>query len=346
MPVKVLVARELPQAAMEILERVAALDVHRRDTPLSKWELIERLPDKDALVCQLTQRVDAEVLAAAAKLRIVANVAVGYDNIDVAAATARGIAVTNTPGVLDDTTADFVWALLLAVARRVVEADRLARSGTWKGWDLLQLLGSDVHRKTLGLIGFGRIGQRVAARARGFEMRVLYHCRARLSPHTEEDLGVEWAEKDQLLRESDFVSLHVPLTAETRHLISAQELAWMKPSAFLLNTSRGPVVDEDALATALVEKRLAGAGLDVFEEEPKVHPRLGTLPNVALAPHIASASVETRTRMAVMAAENVAAVLSGAQTAIRPARGVGLHARPPNLVNPEVYDLLSAPRGG
>lgn len=330
MSAKVLVARELPQEAMAVLERAAALDVHRRETPLSKDELIERVRDKDALVCQLTQRVDAEVLAAGAKLRVVANVAVGYDNIDVAAATARGIAVTNTPGVLDDTTADFVWALLLAVTRRIVEADRLARSGAWKGWDLLQLLGNDVHHKMLGLIGFGRIGQRVAARAQGFGMRVLYHDWARLSPHVEEDLGVEWAEKEQLLRESDFVSLHVPLTAETRHFIGARELAWMKPTAFLLNTSRGPVVDEEALATALAEKRLAGAGLDVFEEEPKIHPRLATLPNVVLAPHIASASVETRTRMAVMAAENVAAVLSG--------------ARPPNLVNPEVYDRLPAAR--
>ena len=331
MSAKILVARELPQETMAVLERVAALEVHRRETPLSKEELIERLRDKDALVCQLTQRVDAEVLAAGAKLRVVANVAVGYDNIDVTAATARGIAVTNTPGVLDDTTADFVWALLLAVARRVVEADRLARSGTWKGWDLLLLLGSDVHHKTLGLIGLGRIGQRVAARAQGFGMRVLYHDPLRLSPHAEEDFGVEWAERERLLRESDFVSLHVPLAPDTRHLIGAQELAWMKPTAFLLNTSRGAVLDEEALAVALIEKRLAGAGLDVFEEEPKVHPRLVTLPNVVLAPHIASASVETRTRMAVMAAENVAAVLGG--------------ARPPNLVNPEVYDRLPAARG-
>jgi glyoxylate reductase len=298
---------------MRVLEGCAELEVHRQETPLTKAELMARLSDKDALVCQLTQTVDAEVLTAGKKLRVVANVAVGFDNIDLATATEHGIAVTNTPGVLDETTADFAWALLLAVARRVVEADRFARSGNWKGWDLLMMVGSDVHGKTLGVIGFGRIGQRVA----------LYHDAVRATEERERELSVDWAEKERLLRESDFVSLHVPLLPETRRLIGSKELQWMKPTAYLINTSRGPVVDESALVQALEEKRIAGATLDVFEEEPKIHPGLVGLSNVVLAPHIASASVETRTRMAMMATENVAAVLTG--------------KRPPNLVNTEVW---------
>lgn len=321
---RILVARELPTEALKILASCAELDVHRRETPLAKQELIERLRDKDALVCQLTQQVDAEVLSAGAKLQVVANVAVGYDNIDVAAATARGIVVTNTPGVLDDTTADFTWTLLLGVARRVVEGDRLARSGKWKGWDLMLLLGTDVHSKTLGIIGLGRIGRRVVQRARAFKMRVLYHNQARLPSQEETELGAQWADKETLLRESDFVSLHVPLTPKTRHLIGARELSWMKRTAYLINTSRGSVVDEAALADALEEKDIAGAGLDVFEEEPGIHPKLLTLPDVVLAPHLASASVETRTRIAVMAAENVAAMLRG--------------QRPKNLVNKEAFE--------
>ena len=329
MPGKVLVVRALPEAALRLLEKHLTLDVHRRETPLSKAELMEQLPDKDALICQLTQRVDAEVLAAGPRLRVVANVAVGYDNIDLAAATARGIAVTNTPGVLDDTTADFAWTLLLGVARRVVEGDRLVRSGQWRGWDLLLLLGADVHGKTLGILGLGRIGRGMAQRARGFGMRVLYHDAVRAPEALERELGVEWVEeKGQLLQQADFVTLHVPLLPETRHLIGAAELSWMKPTAFLINASRGPVVDEAALAEALEEKKIAGAALDVFENEPVVHPKLLALPNVLLAPHIASASVETRTCMAVMAAENVLAVLDG--------------RRPPNLVNPEVYEKRAA----
>ena len=321
---RILVTRDLPPEAMAVLEGHATVEVHRRETPLTKPELMARLGDKEALVCQLTQGVDAEVLAAGPKLRVVANVAVGYDNIDVAAATARGIAVTNTPGVLDETTADFTWALLLAVARRVVEADWLARSGERKGWDLMLLLGADVHGKTLGILGLGRIGQRVARRARGFGMQVLYHDVSRLPAETERELGVEWAEMERLLHEADFVTMHVPLLAETRHLIGADELSWMKPTAYLINASRGPVVDEVALVEALEQKKIAGAALDVFENEPSIHPKLLTMPNAVLAPHIASASVETRTRMAVMAAENAVAVLAG--------------RRPPNLVNPEAFE--------
>ncbi|MCH6554345.1 MAG: D-glycerate dehydrogenase [Acidobacteria bacterium] len=324
MPARVLLTRALPEEATVVLRKHAELDVHEGNSPLSKAELMERVRGKQALVCQLTQRVDAEVLGAASELRVVANVAVGFDNIDVKAATARGIAVANTPGVLDETTADFTWALLLGVARRVVEGDQLARSGQWKGWDLMQLLGTDVHGKTLGIVGLGRIGQRVARRARGFGMRVLYCDAARAAVEVERELGVEWAEKERLLRESDFVSLHVPLLPETRHWMGLAEFELMKPTAYLVNASRGPVVDEAALAEALEQKKFAGAALDVFEQEPKIHPKLLALPNVLLAPHIASASVETRTRMAMVAAENVVAVLRG--------------QRPPNLVNPEVYE--------
>jgi len=322
---RVVVARELPAEAMRLLEPRAELEVNRGEE-WSKEELMARMREAAALICQLTQKVDAEALSAGPKLRVVANVAVGYDNIDVAAATARGIAVTNTPGVLDDSTADFTWALLLAVARRVVEGDRLVRSGEWKGWDLMLMLGADVHGKTLGIFGMGRIGRKVTERARGFGMHVLYQSRRRLASEEERALGVEWAEKERLLREADFVTLHVPLNAETRHFIGARELALVKPTAYLINAARGPVVDEAALAAALEEKRIAGAALDVFEEEPRVHPRLLTLPNVVLAPHMASASVETRTRMAVMAAENVVAVLEG--------------KRPENLVNAEAWERL------
>ena len=320
---KILIARELSQAALRLLGG-HELDVHRGETPWSKSELMARLSGKDALVCQLTQRVDAEVLAAGAKLRVVANVAVGFDNIDVAAATARGIAVTNTPGVLDETTADFTWALILGVARRVVEGDRLARSGRWRGWDLMMFLGADVHGKTLGILGLGRIGRRVARRAQGFSMRVLYHDAVRAAAEVERELGLEWVEtKEELLQQADFVTLHVPLLPETRHLIGRAELSWMKPTAYLINASRGPVVDEAALAEALEKKQIAGAALDVFENEPAIHPKLVENPSVLLAPHLASASVETRTRMAVMAAENVVAVLEG--------------RRPANLVNAEVW---------
>jgi len=323
MKARVLISRQLPEAALRLLAG-HELDVHRGETPWSKAELMARLADKDALVCQLTQKVDAEVLAAGAKLRVVANVAVGFDNIDVAAATARGIAVTNTPGVLDETTADFTWALILGVARRVVEGDRLARSGRWRGWDLMMLLGADVHGKTLGILGLGRIGRRVARRAQGFSMRVLYHDAVRAAAEVERELGLEWVEtKEELLQQADFVTLHVPLLPETRHLISRAELSWMKPTAYLINASRGPVVDEAALAEALEKKQIAGAALDVFENEPQIHPKLVENPRALLAPHIASASVETRTRMAVMAAENVVAVFEG--------------RRPANLVNAEVW---------
>lgn len=317
----ILVARELPPVAMEKLEAVPAVDVHRGETPLSTQDLHARLADKQALICQLTTRVDDALFAAAPNLKIVANVAVGYDNIDVEAATKRGILVTNTPGVLDDTTADFAWALLMAVARRVMDGERLVRSGQWKGWDLLQLLGSDVHGKTLGIVGFGNIGKRMAARARGFDMRVLYH---NSRGAVDDANGAEYASLDDLLAQSDYVSLHCPLNDRTRHLIDADGLAKMKSTAYLINTARGPVVDEEALVAALRAGTIAGAGLDVFEREPEIHPELLELDGVVLAPHIASASIETRTKMAVMAVGNVLDALDG--------------KRPPNLLNPAVLD--------
>jgi len=267
--------------------------------------------DKQGVVCLLTDTIDSEVLASALHLKVVANVAVGYDNIDVAAASARRIVVTNTPEVLTETTADFAWALLMAAARRVVEADQYVRAGKFLQWELMLFLGGDIHGKTLGILGFGRIGRAVGRRARGFNMRVLYHDAVRADAATEQELGATFVDKTTLLRESDFVTLHTPLLPETRHLIDTADLKLMKQTAYLVNASRGPVVNEAALVQALREGWIAGAGLDVYVEEPKVHPGLLSLPNVVLAPHIASASVETRLKMATLAVENCLAVLEG-----------------------------------
>jgi glyoxylate reductase len=255
-------------------------------------------------------------------LRTVANIAVGFDNIDVDACTRRGVAVSNTPGVLDETTADFAWTLLMAVGRRLIEGDALCRSGQWKGWSLDQLVGGDIWGKTLGILGFGRIGRAVARRASGFGMRVIYNDTVRAPSEIESELRAEYMERDAVLREGDFVSLHVPLLPETRGLIGPRELALMKPTAFLINTSRGPVVQEAALITALERRQIAGAALDVFEREPQIGHGL-LRPNVVLAPHLASASLETRTRMAMMAVENTIAFFEG--------------RRPPNIVNPGVW---------
>jgi glyoxylate reductase len=263
-----------------------------------------------------------ETVLATPGLTIVANVAVGYDNIDVPAATRHGVMVTHTPGVLTDTTADFAFALMMAAARRVAEGDRFIRAGRFGGWAIDMLLGQDVWGATLGLVGVGRIGGAVARRARAFEMRILYTDAVPLAPEVERELGATRVELDELLGQADFVSLHVPLTPETRHLIGAAALARMKPTAVLVNTSRGPVVDEAALAEALRDGRIFAAGLDVFEREPEVHPALLALENVVLAPHIASGSVRTRSEMSVLAVRNLLAGLRG--------------ERPPNLLNPEV----------
>ncbi|MGH9720841.1 MAG: 2-hydroxyacid dehydrogenase [Bryobacteraceae bacterium] len=318
----ILVTKRVYPEAVELLGQHADVDYVDTYDGLTPEELIERLRGKQAVVSQLTDRFDAAVIDRLEGVRVIANVAVGYDNIDVPAATRKRILVTNTPDVLTDTTADFAFALLLAAARRVVEGHYFVHSGEWRKWRIDLLVGHDVHHATLGIFGMGRIGQAMARRARGFGMRILYHDAFRARPEIEVELGLELVEKERLLREADFVSLHVPLLAETRKLIGAAELRLMKPSAILVNTSRGPVVDEAALAEALAAKVIAGAGLDVFEQEPRVQPGLLRLDNVVLAPHIASASIATRRRMSVMAAENALAALEG--------------KRPPNLVNAEL----------
>jgi glyoxylate reductase len=276
------------------------------DRPFTHDEVVEQASGVDAIVCLLTDQIDDAVLTAGTpRVKVVATVAVGYDNIDLDAAAAHGIAVTNTPAVLDETTADLAFLLILAAARRIWEAESDLRAGKWPGWDIDQYLGRDVHGAVLGVVGFGRIGQAVARRATGFGMEVLHH--------TRRDTGViGWrGDLDRLLAESDIVTLHVPLTDETRHLIDARRLALMKPDAVLVNTSRGPVVDEESLAVALEEGAIFAAGLDVYEREPEVHPRLLVAPRTVLLPHIGSASLATRTRMAQVAAENVVAVLAG-----------------------------------
>lgn len=278
--------------------------------------LREGLREADAAICTLTEQISPSVLACARKLKIVANYAVGYNNIDLAAAKAKGIIVTNTPDVLTEATADLTWALILATGRRLVEGDRLVRSGRWDGWRPTQLLGLDISRRTLGLIGMGRIGRAVAQRAAGFDMQVLYYTRRPLIAADRRD---RWVSRglEALLSESDIVSLHVPLTPATTHLIGSSQLALMKPTAILINTARGLVVDEAALADALEQGRLAGAGLDVYEHEPAVHPRLLALEQVVLAPHIASATFSTRVRMGMICLDNIEAVLSGREAPCR-----------------------------
>jgi glyoxylate reductase len=307
----IFISNVLPREALDLIPKEITVDYNSADTPLPKAELLARLKGKDGLVCHIVSAIDDEVLAAAPRLKVVANVAVGYNNIDVAAARRRGVVVTNTPDVLTETTADFAWALLMAAARRVVEADHFARSGQWQRWQWDLLWGADVHGKTLGILGFGRIGRAVARRASGFDMRVLYHDAVRPAPAVERELRVTYAEPETILREADFVSLHTPLLPETRHLINERTLRLMKKTAILVNAARGPIVDEAALVRALKEGWIAGAGLDVFEAEPKIHPGLPPLPNVVLAPHIASASRDTRIAMATLAVRNCLAVLDG-----------------------------------
>ena len=320
---KVLITRKIFDEVLGMVKQYFEVEENPSDVPFSKQILIEKLQGKTGVITRLTDQIDENILLNCQGIKIVSNIAVGYNNIDVEACTRRRIMVTNTPGVLDDTTADFAWALLLATARRVVEADQYLRFSKWEGWELMDFLGYDVHHKALGICGLGRIGQRVARRAKGFEMQILYTDVIRAAPSLEEELGARFVDKKTLLAESDFVTLHVPLTPQTTHYISMAELGLMKPTAILLNSSRGPVVDEKALVQALKEGKIAGAGLDVYEREPEVGPELIEMKNVVLAPHIASASRETRLRMATMAAENLVAGLTG--------------RRPPNLVNPDVF---------
>jgi lactate dehydrogenase-like 2-hydroxyacid dehydrogenase len=319
----VLVTKRIFPEAVELLRRHADVDYVDSDDGLPPDQLIARSRGRQAIVSQLTDKFGPERLDQLDGVRVIANVAVGYDNVDIPAATRKRILVTNTPDVLTDTTADLAFALLLAAARRIVEGHQFVLSGTWRKWAIDLMAGYDVHHRTLGIFGMGRIGQAMARRARGFSMRVLYCDERRAEAGLERELGLEFADKDRLLSEADFVTLHVPLSGATRHLIGAPELARMKRTAILVNTARGPVVDEAALADALERRIIAAAGLDVFEREPEVHPALLRLSNVVLAPHIGSASIDTRRNMSLLAAENAVAVLNG--------------RRPPNLVNPDAW---------
>jgi glyoxylate reductase len=303
----VLVTRRLPSSVIARLEEACTVDLYTGREAIPHDELLARVKGKDALICLLTDRIDADVLAAAGpQLRIVADVAVGYNNIDVAAARERGIEVTNTPDVLTNACADFTWALILAVTRRLGEGERVVRAGRWAGWGLDYMLGMELRGKQLGLVGVGRIAQAVIDKAPAFGMSVAYHTRSPRDIPGAAPMGL-----DQLLATSDVVSLHCPMTPETHHLINQPALTKMKRSAYLINTARGPVVDEAALVWALQQRLIAGAALDVYEEEPKVHPGLLALENVLLIPHLASATTETRTAMADLAVSNVLAVLSG-----------------------------------
>ncbi len=320
---KVFISRPIPEAGLELLRREEVdLEINRDERVLTPAELIAGCRGKEGLLCQLTDRIDADFLDAVPGLRGVANMAAGFDNIDIEAATDRNLPVTNTPGVLTDATADLAWALLLAVARRIGEAERYLRAGKFKSWGPLLFLGADLKGKTLGILGAGRIGTAVGKRARAFEMKIIYFD-PRENPALERETGAEKVGFETLIRESDFITIHLPLTPETRHIIGRKELEMMKPGCRLVNTSRGAVVDEKALVEALDRGRIAGAGLDVYENEPRVHPGLFQLENAVLLPHIGSATVSTREKMAEMAAQNLLEMLKG--------------RRPPNLVNPEAW---------
>ena len=319
---KILVTREVFDETLAFLAGHCEVESNQQDVPFDPQELARRLADKDALMCALTDRVDAELLQGTGRLKVVANIAVGYNNIDVAACSGRGIMVTNTPGVLDDSTADLAWTLILAAARRATELERRLRAGEWTGWKLKQWLGVDVHHATLGVYGMGRIGQAIAKRAAGFDMKVIYHNRKRVDAAIEKRLGATYVTKTDLLKQSDFLVLQMPYSPQTHHLIGAAELKLMKPTAILVNSTRGGIVDDAALIEALKSGVIRAAGLDVFEGEPKLHPGFLALDNVALVPHVGSSTEATRQAMAMTAAQNAVAALEG--------------KKPPNLVNSEV----------
>lgn len=319
---EVLVTRSLPEEGIAVLEKNARLTVWEEDRPIPREDLLELLPGKDGVVCLLNERMDREALDTGSDLKVVANYAVGYDNIDVEYATGKGIPVLNTPGVLTEATADLAFALLLAAARRIGESERYVRQGRFESWGPKLMLGKDVWGATLGVVGAGKIGSAVLRRGRGFGMKLLYHSRSR-KPEVERELGARYVTLKELLRGSDFVSLNCPLTEETRHLIGDAELGMMKEDSVLINTARGPVVDEEALYRALRDGSLMAAGLDVFEEEPRIYPPLLDLENVVLVPHIGSSTTTTRRKMAEMVSEGVLKVLAG---------GV-----PDNVVNPVVF---------
>jgi len=319
---KVLVTREVFEEVLDTLRADFDVTANQADKPYSPEELAQALADKDGAITVLTDRIDTALLARCPKLKAVCNIAVGYNNFDLKAMSARGVLGTNTPGVLDAATADFTWALILATARRLTEAEAWLRAGEWQGWKLKQFLGMDVQGATLGIVGMGRIGQAVARRARGFDMPVLYYNRTRLAPALERDCNARHVSLDELLAQSDIVTLHTPYSADSHHLIGAAQLAKMKKTAILIHAARGGVVDDAALITALNSGTIAAAGLDVYENEPKFNPEFLKLRNVVLAPHIASATTNTRRNMAMLAARNLTAALTG--------------ERPPNLLNAEV----------
>lgn len=321
---KVLITRQIPAAGIRLLQKHLDVTVHMDEAPMARDEIIRAIHDKQGLVCLLTDRIDAAVMDAAPGLRVIANYAVGYDNIDVESATRRKICVTNTPGVLTEATADLTWALIFAVSRRIVEADRYVRAGSFRGWEPLLMLGDDIHGKTLGIIGLGRIGQAVARRAQGLEMKVLYHEPQRLSGDIERACQAEYRSLPSLLRDSDLVTLHVPFNRTTHHLVGSRELNSMKKEAYLINVSRGPVIDEKALVRALKNGDIAGCGLDVYEREPSIEQDLLSMENTVLLPHIGSASRSARIAMAQMTAQNVIAVLVN-------------RTRPPYIVNSSVF---------
>jgi glyoxylate reductase len=308
---KVLVTGRLPEEVISLIKADHEVVANELDRPMPREEILRHLSDKDGLLSMVTEKIDAELMDSGPNLKMIANYGVGYDNIDLEAATARGIKVSNTPGVLTEATADVTFALILAVARRIVEGDRLVRAGGFKVWAPLLFLGIDVSGKTLGIIGLGQIGKAVARRARGFGMAILYHGRHRIEETEEKALGTAYVDLSTLLSQADFVSLHVPLTDQTRYLIGRKELEMMKPTAYLINASRGPVVDETALLEALRAKKIVGAGLDVYEREPYLTPGLSDLENVVLLPHVGSATIETRTKMAELAAKNLLEGLAG-----------------------------------
>lgn len=324
---KIFVTQGVFDEAVAYLKEHGIVEGNASDTILAPRELQRRAATANGVLCLLTDRIDRAFFSACPDLRIVSSFAVGYNNIDLDTANRRGVLVTNTPGVLTETTADFAWCLLLGVARRVVEGDRFVREGRFSGWGPKLLLGCDVYGKTLGILGMGRIGQAVARRARGFAMDVLFYDPAEVPSSVTQELGARRTALDDLFRQSDFLSIHVPLRAETEHLLDARAFSLMKPDSILVNTARGPVVDEAALVEALDSGKIGGAGLDVYEREPAVPAPLLSHPRVVLAPHIASASRETRLRMCMMAAENLVAGLKG--------------ERPPNLVNADLWDRLS-----
>lgn len=326
----VLVTRRLPAEALDRVEARCDMTLHDCEDAMARDELLTAVAGKAGAITLLTDRVDDEFLdAAGSQLKIVANYAVGFDNIDVDACTRHGVLASNTPEVLTETTADIAFALMMAAARRIAEGDRFLRSGTPWIWGPLMMLGQDVHHKTLGVVGFGRIGKALARRARGFAMRVLYHDVYRSPAEVEQELGAEYRDLEDLLRESDFISLHTNLSPQTRHLINAERLALMKPTAVLVNTSRGPAIDEAALARALREGQIFAAGLDVFEREPDVHPDLLACQNAVLIPHLGSATVQTRLAMANLAVDNLFAGLDDQQ--------------PPTLLNPEAWEQRTSP---